>query len=298
MTYRILIFGKNGQLGWELCRATSTIGQFVSLDYPHVDFTDFPALRNTIHQTRPQAIINAAAYTNVDQAEKEPDLANQINALAPGIIAEAAEEVGAALIHFSTDYVFSGNQLQPFTETIIPNPCNRYGQSKLSGEKAIREINGCYLILRTSWMYSLRRDNFLLKVMRWARTCPVLKIVNDQIGSPTAAYALAQITAQLLSKCQDLPYDYFKPNCGIYHLAGDGFASRFEFAKQVLKRDPNPEEHTYSKLEAAFTSEFSTPARRPLFSALDCSKFKNTFGLQLPAWQNSLDFVMAELKKR
>jgi dTDP-4-dehydrorhamnose reductase len=292
---RIVLFGKNGQVGWELQRILPCLGQVIALDYDELDLADLKTLQLRLNELKPDLIVNASAYTAVDQAETERDLAMKINAQAPGIMAEAARGSGAMLVHYSTDYVFDGAKGSPYVETDNPNPLNIYGESKLAGEMAIQQATDAYLIFRTSWVYSLRmKSGFVKKVLAWARQNEVLRIVDDQKGSPTWARMLAETTALLIAKGGEQPYDYFKSHRGIYHLAGKGGTSRFEWAKAILANDSRREEHQVKYLEPALSTEFPTPAVRPAYSILSCMLFENTFGLCIPGWQESLVLAMNE----
>jgi len=191
---KILLLGKTGQLGWELNRTLAPTGDLLSLDYPQVDFTNISALQKKVIEWRPQIIINAAAYTDVDKAESEVELAHTINANAPGALAETAQKLGAAFVHYSTDYVFDGTKMEAYVETDITNPLGIYGKSKLAGEQAVEQVGGAYLILRTSWLYSLRCESFVTKVLRWSRQNQKLQIVTDQVGNPTWARMLNLVT--------------------------------------------------------------------------------------------------------
>jgi dTDP-4-dehydrorhamnose reductase len=245
-----------------------------------------------VQDHRPAVILNATAYTAVDRAESEPELALAVNGHAPGYLAEAAASVKAALVHISTDYVFDGAKGTPYIETDNPRPLNVYGQSKLAGEQAIVEVDGAYLIFRTSWLYSLRRDSFVTKVLSWARRQTSLRVVADQVGNPTWARPLAETISQLLAMSgQDL-YSWTHERRGIYHLAGDGYASRLQWAQTILSCDPHPQEQVVREVLPALTAEFPTPAQRPLFSALECSRFTQTFGLRLPPWEVALQLAM------
>lgn len=289
---RILLLGKYGQLGWELQRTLAPLGQVVSLDYPEVDFTQLTSLRELVLEIQPQVIVNAVGYTAVDKAEEEPRITQLINGTAPGVLADTANKLGSALIHFSTDYVFDGTKDSEYLETDAPKPLGVYAQSKLDGERAIELAGGIFLILRTSWMYSLRRDNFLIKVLSWARTKPILRIVTDQIGNPTSARMLAVVTALTIAMGGRAVLEWLAEYNGIYHVAGDGSASRFEWAEEILRCDPYPEEKVVKELQPALSSEFPTIARRPLYSALNCEKFMETFGLRLPPWQEALQMTL------
>jgi dTDP-4-dehydrorhamnose reductase len=209
-------------------------------------------------------------------------------------MAEASRALNAVLIHFSTDYVFDGEKDSAYTEDDPTNPLNVYGQSKLSGEQAIIEAGCAYLILRTSWVYSLRGDSFVSKTLSWARQQETLRIVSDQIGSPTWARMLAETTAAVLAQSLPASQDYFSTRSGIYHLGGLGSVSRLDFARAIVRLDPRVGEQKVHSLEAASTADFPTPARRPLRTSLDCSRFESTFGLRLPHWEESLRLAMSE----
>lgn len=281
---KILLLGKTGQLGWELNRTLLPLGALQVVDYPEINLADADHLRAFVHASAPDVIVNATAYTAVDRAETERDLAFAINATGPGILAEEAKKLGAALIHYSTDYVFDGTKGALYVESDIPHPLNVYGESKLAGEQAIQAVDGNYLIFRTAWVYSNRRDSFVAKTLQWARQNETLKIVDDQISNPTWARMLAEMTGVILAR----GIEYIEERKGLYHLAGGGYASRLEWAKEILANDPNPREQIAKEIIAASTKDFPTPAVRPLFSALECSKFKSTFGLQLPDWVETL----------
>jgi dTDP-4-dehydrorhamnose reductase len=285
---RILLLGNTGQLGWELDRALQPLGFVVALDYPQVNMADPGSIRKVVQECRPGVIINATAYTAVDKAEREPELAEAINGTAPGVLADEARKLDAALIHYSTDYVFDGKKGEPYIEMDAPGPLNVYGKSKLAGEEAIRSVDCAYLILRTAWVYSLRRDSFISKVLGWARADEALRVVSDQVSNPTWARLLAEITAQLLARAGEDFLPWLAARKGLYHLAGEGFASRFEWAKLILELDPDRSEQRVRQVLPALSSDFPTPAQRPLFSALDCKCFQDTFGLQLPDWRSAL----------
>jgi dTDP-4-dehydrorhamnose reductase len=289
---RILLLGESGQLGWELQRTLAPLGDLIAMDYPAFDLAQVDGIRKTLRQAYPQVIVNASAYTAVDRAEAEEDRAMAINAHAPGLLAQEALEMWAALIHFSTDYVFDGCKGSPYTEEDLPNPLGVYGQSKLEGEKAIQAAGGAYLILRTSWVYSMRRDNFVLKVLQWSRQKRTLRLVTDQISNPTWSRMLAEVTTQVLAAGGQNPLPWLRERRGLYHLAGEGFTSRMEWARAILRCDPKREEQVVEEILPAQTSDFPTPARRPLFSALDCQRFTQAFGLRLPPWEHALKLAM------
>jgi dTDP-4-dehydrorhamnose reductase len=246
-------------------------------------------MREMVRAYHPEVIINATAYTAVDKAESEAEIALAINARAPGVMAEEALRLGALLIHYSTDYVFDGEKGSPYLESDPPNPLGVYGQSKLEGERAIQAVGGNALILRTSWVYSLRRDSFVTKVLQWSRQQPALRLVTDQVSNPTWARMLAEITALLLAKGG---VEYLSERRGLYHLAGSGYASRLEWAQAILKLDDKPGEQMAGEIIPALTADFPTPAQRPLFSALNCDLFTRTFGLSLPPWKETLALAM------
>lgn len=290
----ILLFGKNGQLGSEFQQSLPRLGNLTSLDYEDLDLCDIRALQRTLNDLKPDLIVNASAYTAVDRAETEQETAMKINALAPGAMAEWARNSGAALIHYSTDYVFDGRKGSPYTENDPANPLNVYGRSKLAGEENIQQAGGAYLIFRTSWVYSVGGTGFVSKVLEWARMNRTLKIVSDQVSNPTWARDLADAAVSVISDHRDNLQDFMKERRGVYHLAGGGYASRFEWARQILANDRHRTEQLVQTIEPVPSDAFPTPAVRPLFSALDCSKFRETFGFSLPDWVDSLRTAMAE----
>lgn len=291
---RVVLLGKNGQLGWELQRTLPVLGEVIALGRDELDLAAPDAIRKTILELKPDLIVNASAYTEVDLAESDVRLAMQVNAEAPGVLAEAAHRTGAVFIHYSTDYVFDGNGTRPYAETDPTNPINKYGQSKCLGEQNIQQAGDVYLILRTSWVYSLRGNSFVNKVLGWSRKNKTLKIVSDQISNPTWARLLAEVTSSVLIEHRRELLEKIREKSGIYHVAGGGYTSRYEWAKDILANDPNRTEQLVQAIEPARTSDFPTPAQRPLFSALDCSKFEKTFGIRLPSWKTSLRTAMAE----
>lgn len=290
----IVLFGKNGQLGWEFQRILPLLGNVTALDREDLDICDLSAVERILGEIKPDLIVNASAYTDVDRAEKESELAIQINALAPGVMAETSRRLGAVLIHYSTDYVFDGRKNNPYIETDPTNPLNTYGKSKLMGEENIEQAGEAFLILRTSWVYSLRGNSFVNKVLGWSRKNSTLRVVEDQVSNPTWARMLAEITNLLLAQNRADLYEKIRAHAGVYHLAGGGYTSRYEWAKQILANDPRRSEQVVQRLEPGRSEEFPTPAARPLFSALDCTRFEATFELQLPPWDRTLTLAMAE----
>jgi dTDP-4-dehydrorhamnose reductase len=288
---KVLLLGKTGQLGWELQRTLQPLGDVVAFGYPEIDMANEGNIRAVMQKHRPDVVVNATAYTAVDQAESEQEVAYAVNAVGPHILAEEARQLNALLVHFSTDYVFDGLKNSPYVETDAPNPLNIYGKSKLAGEQAIQAVGGAHLILRTSWVYSTHGESsFVTKVLQWARKNKNLKIVSDQISNPTCARMLAETTSLLIAKFDTEKYS--EKNSGVYHLAGSGYTSRFEWAQQIIKNDPRQNEQIVSGIEAARTQDFPSPAQRPLFSALDCTLFEKTFALRLPEWKETLQLAM------
>ncbi len=290
---KFLLIGRNGQLGWELQRTCMTLGEVIATDYPEVDISQTAALRDLIRTVKPDILLNPAAYTNVDKAESEIDLARKVNSIAPGIMAEEMQKLGGALIHYSTDYVFDGEKGTSYVETDAANPINAYGITKLEGEQVVHSVAGIALTFRTCWVYSLRVGGFVNKVLGWARQQEVMRIVDDQIGSPTWARMLAEATAHVIARGGNDPLAYLQQHSGLYHLAGDGAASRYEWAREVIDQDPKKEEQVVRQIIPAKSEEFPNPAHRPVYSALDCSKFKQTFGFMIPDWKDSIKLLLS-----
>ena len=290
---KILQIGTKGQLGWELLRTCAPLGEVVALDCPAVDLSDSTGLRELVRTVKPDIIINAAAYTNVDKAESEPELARAINATGPGVLAEEAKILNAVLVHYSTDFVFDGSKGSPYVEIDKPNPLNVYGHTKLEGEQAIAKTECINIIFRTSWMYSYRsKTGFVAKVLEWARERKVLRVVDDQIGSPTSARLLAELTSICLAKAFEHPWEWLIEKQGIYHCAGAGACSRYAWAKEILRLDPNASEQIVRDLIPARSKDFNLPALRPAISSLDITKIQNSFDLTLPGWLESLRLTM------
>ena len=276
---KILLTGRNGQVGWELERALAVAGEVSALDRAQLDLSDEAAIRRATRAAAPQVIVNAAAYTAVDRAESEPAAAHAVNGIAPGILAEEARRAGALLVHYSTDYVFDGEKGTPYREDDATNPISAYGRSKLEGEEAIR-ASGCrHVIVRTSWVYAARGNNFLRTMLRLARERPELRVVGDQSGSPTAAHEIAAATATLVR--QGAPAD------GIYHLTAAGETTWYEFARAILSLTG----HGETRVQRITTAEYPTPARRPRYSVLSNQKIRAAAGIALPDWRFSLETV-------
>lgn len=294
---RILVLGCSGQLGQELQRSLRLVGEVIAFDRSHLDLTDGGSIFERLSEAAPAVVVNSAAYTDVDRAEAEPELARQVNAVAPGLLAQAAKELGAGLIHISTDFVFDGSQDDPYDELARPNPLGTYAQSKLDGEKAVEKVGGTYLILRTSWVYRLLGDHvcFPRKVLAWANQNPVLRIVDDQTGTPTWARDLATAIALLIRSGQGA--GAWRPRAtGVFHLASEGSASRFEWAKAVLEEWTRGASDDTARVVPAKSSEFPTPATRPGHVILNCGKFRSMFGFGLPDWRSSYGLASEELR--
>jgi len=289
---KIFQIGTIGQLGWELLRTCALLGEVVALDYPDVDLSDSKGLRELVRSVKPDIIINAAAYTNVDRAESEPEKARAINATGPGVLAEEAKKMDAVLVHYSTDYVFDGTKGSPYFETDTPNPLSVYGQTKLEGEQAVAASGCVNLVLRTSWVYSMRQGGFVIKVLQWAREQEIMRVVDDQISGPTSARMLAEITALILAQGRDDVFGYLKEKGGLYHCAGAGSCSKYEWAKAILELDPHKEEQVVKELLPAKSTDFAVPANRPMVSVLNCDKLNQEIDLICPAWKSDLRMVM------
>lgn len=290
---RILLTGKNGQVGWELQRSLASLGRVVSLDAHALNLADADEIRRTVREVAPHIIVNPAAYTAVDKAESEPELAYAVNGVAPGVLAEEARRCGAFLVHYSTDYVFDGSKTRAYLEDDETNPLSVYGKSKLAGEQAIRAVSVDHLILRTSWVYGMRGRNFLLTMLRLARERNELNIVADQIGAPTWCRSLAEVTAQMLAQfyAPGSADDDRRRLVGTYHLTSSGSTSWHGFAAEIIRlAGIVPAPH----LEAIPSSGYPTPAVRPQNSVLSNDKLYRAFGLQAGEWLDNLQLCMQE----
>ena len=310
MKPRILLIGKNGQVGHDLQRLLPAYGELTAVDRQQLDLAAPDAIRRGVQEIRPQIIINAAAYTAVDQAEKDELAARAINAIAPGILAEQAKQVGAALIHYSTDYVFDGTKTTPYEEDDAPNPLGAYGRTKLEGEQAIRDSGVAHLIFRTAWVYSTRGKNFLLTILRLATQREELRIVNDQIGAPTLSPELAEATAKVLSQLPAMKNASMDESLaglgGTYHMTAGGATNWYEFATTILDDASasiqgkkrawlltalNGAPLVTRRVVPITTAEYPTPARRPPYSVLSNERLAKTFGIRLPDWNAQLGRV-------
>lgn len=290
---KILLLGKYGQLGWELERSLQPLGSVLAYDYPQIDLLDEKSYLELIPDMSPDIVINATAYTDVDGAESDQENADQINSNAPAVLADQANKQGAVFIHYSTDYVFDGTKGSAYRESDTPRPLSVYGRTKLAGEKAIQDVGGNFYIFRTSWLYSLRRPSFVSKVLDWSRKNKTLRIVSDQISSPTWSRMLAEVTAQWLTGLIAAERIKNHETPGVYHLSASGAVSRYEWAKAILALDPDSEDQIAREVLPAASGEFDTPAARPLYSALDSSRFQERFDLSLPDWYSSLQLAMS-----
>lgn len=289
-TSRILLTGSHGQVGRELRQALAPLGNVLAPDRGMLDLANPDAIRKTVRECRPGLIVNAAAYTAVDRAESEPELAMAVNGIAPGILAEEARRLNAVLVHYSTDYVFDGTKATAYTETDAPNPLNVYGKTKLLGEQAVQAAGTAHYILRTSWVYAAEGTNFLNTILRLAREQPELRIVDDQTGAPTWARAIADLTAQLLST----GLNSANPQFGLYHLAASGAVTWFGFAQAILAEAEKALDISVPRLIPVSTAEYPLPARRPANSMLDTTRLTTAFGIMPAPWQEMLEQCMRE----
>ena len=293
---KILLFGKNGQVGWDLNRSLLPLGKLVAPGRDEADFSDTESLRKILRNVKPDIIVNAVAYTAVDKAEEEEGRALVINAEAPGILAEETKKLGAILVHYSTDYVFDGTKKGPYTETDETNPVNAYGRTKLAGEQAIQTAGCDYLIFRTSWVYAARGHNFLLTVLKLAAERDELNIVCDQWGAPTSARLIADTTSLCLQQAiKERILGVF--SSGLYHLTASGITSWHGFAEAIInaaRTDPG----MHLKIKDIYpvpTSGYPTPAARPANSQLDLNRLESVFGIKMPDWRVGVELCMREL---
>jgi len=298
---KLLLLGQNGQVGWELQRALAPLGEVIGCDFDspgdrRADFSQPESLAALVQRVRPDAIVNAAAHTAVDKAEAEPALAQALNATAPGVLAREAAAIGAWMLHYSTDYVFDGSGDQPRTEDAPTDPLSVYGRTKLEGEQAIR-ASGCrHLILRTSWVYAARGGNFARTMLRLAAERDELKVIDDQVGAPTGADLLADVSAQALRTLQAQP-----DRAGTYHCVAAGETSWHGYARFVIdwaRAHGHPVKVAPDAVRPTATSSYPTPAQRPLNSRLDTTRLRDAFGLNLPHWQPGVERMLREVLER
>ena len=293
---RILVTGANGQVGWELQRTLQTLGKVVAYDRGALDLNSPDSIRARVREMRPGVIVNAGAYTAVDKAESEPELAMAVNGVAPGILAEEAKRLGALLVHYSTDYVFDGTKAEPYLESDAPNPVSVYGSSKLAGEHAIEAAGGAHLIFRTSWVYGSRGKNFLLTMLRLANEREELRVVDDQIGAPTWCRTIAEATAQVLAKLSSAEGGAGERALhlsGTYNLTAGGNVSWCGFAKAIVETTRGHRGGAAPKVTPITSAEYPLPARRPANSVLSNQKLQSTFGIVCPPWNHALNLCLA-----
>ena len=303
MTPKILLTGKNGQLGNDLRQILPRLGELIATDREQCDLSRPAEIRNLIRELRPTLIVNAAAYTAVDQAEKDEALTCAINSEAPAVMAEEAKKIGAALVHYSTDYVFDGAKNSPYAENDLPNPISAYGRTKLAGEQAVRDSGADHLIFRTEWVYSTRGKNFLLTILRLATQREELRIVRDQVGAPTWSREIAGATVKALQQICNRTDETaaWSERSGTYHMTAAGETTWYEFTQAILQEAAqlsdlaawfqaatNGKELLTRRVVPISTAEYPTPARRPAYSLLSNSKLNRVFGIQLPDWREQL----------
>ncbi|HXE07810.1 MAG TPA: dTDP-4-dehydrorhamnose reductase [Acidobacteriaceae bacterium] len=295
---RLLVTGASGQVGGALLRTLAPLGEVIAPDRSQLDLAHADSIRRTMREVQPHWVVSAGAYTAVDKAESEPELARAINTVAPGVFGEEARKIGAAVVHFSTDYVFDGEKDAPYVETDATGPLNVYGRTKLEGERALAATGTAYLVFRTSWVYGATGKNFLLSIQRMARERDVLRIVNDQHGAPTWSQELARMTAHVMARLEPVAgslEDAVGALSGVYHATGGGETTWFGFAQAIVAEgQKNRPDGRTARIEPIPTSEYPTPARRPKNSRLDCRKLERVFGCRMPEWQESLRRMMAE----
>ncbi|MBB3179830.1 dTDP-4-dehydrorhamnose reductase [Variovorax sp. Sphag1AA] len=293
---KILLFGKGGQVGWELQRSLAPLGDLVALDFDstemHADFSQPEALADTVLQVRPNVIVNAAAHTAVDKAESEPDLARKLNATSPGVVAKAAQQIGALMVHYSTDYVFDGSGTKPWKEDDATGPLSVYGSTKLEGEELVAQHCARHLIFRTSWVYAARGGNFAKTMLRLAKERERLTVIDDQFGAPTGAELLADVTSIAIRASLLDP-----AKVGLYHLVAGGETTWHGYARFVLEQAQAAGvelKASPAAVDPVPTSAFPTPAKRPHNSRLNTDKVQSTFGIKLPEWQRGVARMLAE----
>jgi dTDP-4-dehydrorhamnose reductase len=298
---RILVTGKNGQLGWELERSLRPLGDVFALSRDQLDLMDLRQCRKRVRDTKPDVIVNAAAYTAVEQAEDNAKEAERMNTLAPAVLAEEAKKIGALFIHYSTDYVFDGTKSSPYVESDATNPLNIYGRTKLEGEKAIEATGGAYLIFRTSWLYALRGKNFVLTMLRLFQEQSEVRVVDDQVGVPNWSRVIAEATAKAVVLVSQRTDDAaFGHGTGIYHLSGAGETSWFQFANEILdaaRGSKNAQALAGSqaaKIVNISSAEYPSRAKRPKYSVLNSARLRESFGIVMPQWDEQLKRAFSE----
>lgn len=292
---RVLVTGAQGQLGRALCQSFAGSAEVIACDRNALDLSNPDSIRSRIRDVAPDVILNAGAYTAVDRAESEKEMAMAINGRAPGVLAEEARRSSALLIHYSTDYVFNGSKSTPWVEDDAPAPLSVYGATKLAGEEAIRSVNGRFLIFRTSWVYAPEGKNFLLTMLRLGKERDSLNVVDDQVGAPTTARELARATRTIAEGIVTGKFDRQPEWAGVYHMTCSGSTSWCGFARAIFERGTSLLDGKMPKVNPIATSDYPTPAKRPLNSVLSNEKVQKRFGLQLADWKSALDEVIAEI---
>lgn len=288
-THRILLTGASGQVGWELKRCLTALGEVIAADRSMLDLSDAGQIRAVIQETRPDLIVNAAAYTAVDRAEDESDLATAINATAPGIMAEEAKRMGSAMAHYSTEYVYDGSGDRPWKETDKTGPLNIYGRTKLEGDMTIQESGVPHIIFRTSWVYGVHGNNFVKTMLKLGAERKSLSIVNDQIGAPTPARVIAGITQQVLARAKGEYDTFLSSNGGLVHLSCQGETSWCGFAQEIFRQArERGMDLLVEEVKGVPSSEYPTRATRPKNSRLDCTRLKKMYDIEPPTWEVAL----------
>lgn len=285
----IVLLGGGGQVGVELAGSLGCFANLTTFDRRGLDLGDFDGLRRALRAARPSVVVNAAAFTDVDAAERDEASATRVNGDAVAVLGDECRQLGAALVHFSTDFVFDGKVARAYREDDVPAPLGAYGRSKLAGEEALLAAEAPAIVLRTAWVYSPRRRSFVSSILKFARERESLRVVADQVGSPTFAGDLASATALLVHGVRHDPFGAIDSARGVYHLAGSGSASRFELALATIASDPRAEEHRVRHVEPIATADYPLPAVRPAFAPLDCEKIRRRFGIALPPWRDALE---------
>lgn len=294
---KLLVTGARGQVGWELARLLAPLGDVTAIDRGAVDLADEDALRRFIRDRAPDVIVNPAAFTAVDKAESQPDVAMAVNGRAPGVMAEAMARTGGLMIHFSTDYVFDGSKAAPWTESDAPNPLSVYGRSKLAGEDAVRAVGGAHFVFRTSWVYGRRGANFLLTMIRLAKERDELRVVADQHGAPTWCRMLAERTRDVIRRAwtdPDMRDRTREELSGVYHLTNAGATTWHGLASAIVATAPELADRRHVKVTPIATSDYPLPAPRPANSVLDNAKFERVFGVRAQPWDDALGACLAE----
>jgi dTDP-4-dehydrorhamnose reductase len=284
----VLLLGSGGQVGAALVGNLEPFATVTALPRAELDVGDLDAVRQAIRDARPDVVVNASAYTDVDGAEKDEARATRVNGEAVGVMGEECRRLRAGLVHYSTDFVFDGKGTRPYREDDPTAPLSAYGRSKLAGERALAQLDAPALTLRTAWVYTTWRKSFVSAMLRFARERETLRIVADQVGNPTYAGDLAVATALLLYGIRANPFEAIDAARGVYHVAGGGIATRHELAQAIIELDPRKQEHKVRAVEPIATRDYPLPAERPAYAPLDCAKFQARFGLALPGWRDGL----------